>query len=440
MVQAEWNNQKWEISGDKVRPVISLDIETGARTETDSEKDATVFIGRELELVSLVFKTSTMTGGDPAKERKQYDELVGKSAPLYIGTEQIGENDMLLKSADFSNVIMNSDGVILAAEVRLDFIENADPLSDTQIKIIYAGKDISKDVSIAACWVEHYAEGHADILEIHFNDPDKKWDGWAKEGMTGKDIQVEKGNIKTGKMSINSVMPSGSVFVLRAMSTPQSAVNPTSKSWEEVTLEMIAEEIAGRHGLAFEKHDTQEITRAYVRQDNQPDFAFLASRCKMEGAAFLVYDGTLVLYDENARESETPAKVIGIDISTTVFSAEDNTDKAYNLCTVDNGECKGEAKDDDVPGNASLLKQINDKLASDDEAAGIAKGYLRQANKNRRILVIDRDLYSAVCAGSTVKVETKKASSWSGAVYVFRMRQDLVKNKTKMWARRPLKW
>jgi uncharacterized protein len=440
MVQAEWNGQKWEISKEKVRPVSSLEIENTARTKTDSENDVTVFVGRGLELANLTFKTSTMTGGDPAAERAALDKLVGTAAPLYVGEEQIGENDMLLRSAEISNAVLNGEGAIIAAEITLDFVEKANPGSDTGIKIIYSGKNIAGDVSIAACWVEHYAEDHADVLEIRFSDPKKEWDGWAKEGMTGEEIRVEYGNINTGKLYVHSVKPDGAVFVLKAMSIPPTALNPASKSWEEVTLEMIAEEIAGRHGLTFKSFNTKGTKRAYVRQDNQADLVFLSRRCKMEGAAFLVYDGALVLYDEQAREAENPSKVMGLDASTTIFTAEDNTAAAFHSCAVENGECTGTHTDADVPGDAVLLKQIDDKLASDDEALGIAKGYLRQANKWRKILTVERDLFAAVCAGSTVKIETKKASSWAGAVYVFRMRHDLVKNRSKIWARRPLKW
>jgi uncharacterized protein len=440
MLQGEWGALRWEVSPGKVTAVHSLEVGCGARTKTDDEKDCTVFVGRSLETVRLSYRTSVMTGGSPGKELEAAQKLVKTSNPLYIGTEQIGVNNFMLKSVELSEATLNGSGAVVSGTLTLDFIENAAAISDTGIKLTYAGAEFARKVSIAECWIDQYAEDHADTLEIHFNDSEKKWDTWAKEGMAGKEITAEFDTIKTGKMFVHTVKPDGAVYVLKAMSIPPGAMNPTSKSWEKVTLEMIAKEIAGRHGLGFKSFDTKGITRAYVRQNNTPDFSFLSYRCRLEGAAFLVYDGSLILYDEAKRETAKPGKSVSLDGSKTVFSAEDNTARAFKKATVDNGEYVGTYTDAAMTGTAELRQHIDERLASAAEAGGIAQGFLRQKNKYRNIAVLERDILRAVAAGSTVTLTSAKVTSWGGAAYIYRIRHSLLKNRSKIWVRKPLAW
>ena len=186
------------------------------------------------------------------------------------------------------------------------------------MKILYEGVDIYPDVSVHRCYHDMYAEKQSDELLLKLNDTRELWDSWnPKKGDT---IAIEDGAAKTGKMFVESVVPESGIITLRAYSVPQSAKDKRSKSWEKVKFLQLAQEIAGRHGLTLETYGITDQTYDYVEQNNLADFAFFQNRCTLEGAAFLVYDGKLVVYDEAYMESQqpvdtitiTPAKHIGI--------------------------------------------------------------------------------------------------------------------------------
>ena len=99
-------------------------------------------------------------------------------------------------------------------------------------------------------------------------------------------------------MFVESVVPESGIVTLRAYSMPQSVKDKRSKAWEKVKFLQLAQEIAGRHGLTLQTFGITDQTYDYVEQNNLPDFAFFQQRCTLEGAAFLVYDGKLVVYDE----------------------------------------------------------------------------------------------------------------------------------------------
>ena len=181
------------------------------------------------------------------------------------------------------------------------------------MKILYEGVDIYPDISVHRCYHDMYAEKQSDELLLKLNDTRELWDSWnPKKGDT---IAIEDGAAKTGKMFVESVVPESGIITLRAYSIPQSAKDKRSKSWEKVKFLQLAQEIAGRHSLTLETYGITDQTYDYVEQNNLADFAFFQNRCTLEGAAFLVYDGKLVVYDEAYMESQQPVDTITITIT-----------------------------------------------------------------------------------------------------------------------------
>ena len=178
------------------------------------------------------------------------------------------------------------------------------------MKILYEGVDIYPDISVHRCYHDMYAEKQSDELLLKLNDTRELWDSWNPK--KGDSIAIEDGAAKTGKMFVESVVPESGIITLRAYSVPQSAKDKRSKSWEKVKFLQLAQEIAGRHGLTLETYGITDQTYDYVEQNNLADFAFFQNRCTLEGAAFLVYDGKLVVYDEAHMESQQPVDTITI--------------------------------------------------------------------------------------------------------------------------------
>lgn len=202
------------------------------------------------------------------------------------------------------------------------------------MKIIYEGTDIYPEISVHRCYHDMYADKQSDELLLKLNDTRELWDRWSPK--KGDTIAVEDGAAKTGKMFVESVVPESGLITLRAYSAPQSTKGKRSKSWEKVKFLQLIQELAGRHGLTVETYGITDQTYDYVEQNNLPDFAFLQARCTLEGAAFLVYDGKLVVYDEAYMEGQQPVDTITITPAND-FEYRDEGAYAYGSAEAVNG-------------------------------------------------------------------------------------------------------
>ena len=303
------------------------------------------------------------------------------------------------------------------------------------MKILYQGVDIYPDISVHRCYHDMYAEKQSDELLLKLNDTRQLWDTWnPKKGDT---IAIEDGAAKTGKMFVESVVPESGIVTLRAYSMPQSVKGKRSKAWEKVKFLQLAQEIAGRHGLTLQTFGITDRTYDYVEQNNLPDFAFFQQRCTLEGAAFLVYDGKLVVYDEAYMESQTPSDTITITPASD-FQYRDEGANAYGSAEVVNGGLTGTFSAP-AGGDKALHKVIPIRMSDQSEADRFARGLLRDANKAATIGTLwTGSLLRNYAAGSVVTLATEGVKSWDGAAFISRIRHDYVKTRSKLYLRRPL--
>ena len=238
-------------------------------------------------------------------------------------------------------------------------------------------------------------------------------------------------------MFVESVVPESGIITLRAYSVPQSAKDKRSKSWEKVKFLQLAQEIAGRHGLTLETYGITDQTYDYVEQNNLADFAFFQNRCTLEGAAFLVYDGKLVVYDEAYMESQQPVDTITITPAND-FEYRDEGANAYGSAEAVNGGLTGTFA---APsgGDKVLRRILPFRMTDQSEADRFAKGLLRDANKNATVGTLwTGSLLRDYAAGSVVTLATEGVKSWDGTAFISRIRHDYVKTRSKLYLRKPL--
>ena len=306
------------------------------------------------------------------------------------------------------------------------------------MKILYQGKDIYPDVSVNHCWHDMYAGDRPDSLVIRFNDVRRLWDGW--EPKPGDEIAVEEGAAKTGKMFVVSYRPENGFYTLRASALPLTAKEAHVKSWDNVTFSQLANEIAGNHGLTLKTYDLQDSTYEYVQQRNIDDFEFLQRRCELEGAAMVIYDGSVIIYDENSAESKAPTGSIEITEQDD-FSFTDDSDDAFTRAELCNGKYTGKYSADSGGQDRLYRRVISLHASSQSEIDRFAKGILRAENKNAvHCVYYARELLEKYAAGSTVNITTTGAESWNGAFFITHMRNDYVFLTTKVFMRKPLGW
>lgn len=303
------------------------------------------------------------------------------------------------------------------------------------MKVIYQGVDIYPEISVNRCFHDMYAEKQSDELLLKLNDTRQLWDTWSPK--KGDTIAIEDGAAKTGEMFIESVVPESGMITLRAFSMPQSVKDKRSKSWEKVKFLQLAEEIAGRHGLTLETYGITDQLYEYVEQNNLPDFAFFQNRCTLEGAAFLVYNKKLVVYDQAFMESQTPADTITITPASD-FEYRDEGANAYGSAEVVNGGLTGSFSAP-AGGDKALRKVIQVPMSNQSEADRFAKGILRDANKDATVATLwTNKILRDYAAGSVVTLTTEGVKSWDGPAFISRIRHDYVKTRSKLYLRRPL--
>lgn len=302
------------------------------------------------------------------------------------------------------------------------------------IKVVYQGQDITDSVSINKCYHDMHAAGQADTLHLRAGDAANLWDVWGPR--PGDEISVEYGAAKTGKMYVIETAPENGLYNIRATSAPPTAFDPQYKAWAQIRLLQIGEEIAKKHGLMFKSYAVTDHLYPYILQAGESDFAFLHRRSALEGCAFLVYDGTLVMYDEAAMERETPSQTVSIGMDG-VYRYSGGHGLLYGSCALTRGGFTGTF--DAGNGSPRILRPTGDITVSNaDEAARFAKGLLRAANKDRLIGWAKGPVLPGFAAASMATLENSRAPSWDGPVFLYHVRNDYAKGESKLFFRKPL--
>lgn len=167
----------------------------------------------------------------------------------------------------------------------------------------------------------------SDTVSITLLDRKGKWaSGWIprKEDLLKPEILLEnwmtsgeKRTIVCGEFLVDDFEFSGppDKLIINGISSPINTdfkENRCSKTWKDVTLRQVGEEIAGKYGmtLCFEGKD---IKISKMEQSRQPDAEFLKQLAEKYGFALKVYSGRLVLFEWEGYEGKPSKGIIKKD-------------------------------------------------------------------------------------------------------------------------------
>lgn len=302
------------------------------------------------------------------------------------------------------------------------------------IEVKYKGKEISDDVSIIKCYHDMYAEQRTDTLHIIFDDNEHVWDSWGVK--TNDEIEVDYGAIKTGKMFVYSAKPSNGLFEIIATSVPASYNDKRNKAWQKVKLSAMCKEIAGNHGLDFAAYGVDDVLYEYLMQSNEGDFAFLNRRLPLEGCAFLVYDGKLVLYSEKYMESQSAGEEIELDEDTD-YLYDDKSGWMFGSCRIEQGRYVGEYEVSNGSDKVYIPK-LDFSVSSKTDADRYAKNMLRFVNKNAYTGYFYSSIMTGYAPASMATITNERAPSWDGEIFLTHVRNDYAAGQSKIFFRRPI--
>lgn len=302
------------------------------------------------------------------------------------------------------------------------------------IQIYYNGYDITDSVSINRCYHDMYASGRTDTVNLQFADTSNLWDSWAPA--VGDEIEVEYDTISTGAMFVSSVRPENGAFTIMAQAAPMSGFDKQNKAWQKVRLLQIGREIADRNGLDFTSYGVEDRLYSYILQEGEGDFRFLHRIAEREGCAILIYNKTLILYDERYMEEIEPSEVLDLAVDGE-YKFHDRHFNLYGSCTVESGMYTGKYTADN--GSSRVYMAVNvGGIGSNAEAERYAKNLLRAANKGCYCGYIRSLIMPGYSAASMVELQNTSTPSWNGPVFIDHIRNDYKNGQSKIFFRKPL--
>lgn len=272
---------------------------------------------------------------------------------------------------------------------------------------------------------EDVASGSSDRLSINLHNIDRQWiKGWYPK--KGDEVQ---GSIKflnwnkagrdrkifCGHFTLNEIKFSGNPMTasFECMSAPASEAFKTrerNKTWENVIIEEVAKEIAGRYSLSLSY--TGPAIKIKKLEQSENDSAFLYKLCEDYGLSMKVYKKKIIIYDQTQMELKKP--VATLDMHSFIDNSWEVTDSLYGVYTgvrisyKDPGDDKETSiymglKAEDAIGSRTL--KINETIDSVADARLKAAAKVNKSNEGAT--TINGPIWPDVkiCAGVTVKLE-----------------------------------
>lgn len=125
-VMAKWGPMTFEVTPQKITPLTGF--KTAFKLKSDANNDTsgtppTNTRGRELESVQFTVKYAQAAGTTPRSQMGTWRSLIGKVYVLYIGGKAWGAANFQLEAAELTNVVWDSNGNMLEAEVAITLTE-----------------------------------------------------------------------------------------------------------------------------------------------------------------------------------------------------------------------------------------------------------------------------------------------------------------------------
>lgn len=174
------------------------------------------------------------------------------------------------------------------------------------------------------------ASGEADSLDVSIHDRAGKWIGpwfpavgdtlaatikahdWAGEGDTRI---LPCGSFVLDNFSFSGWPTAGTISGVSVPADSSFRETERSKTWENVTVEEIGKEIAGRAGVSLVYDvDGGPIQIKTIEQTEQTDCSFYMGLCNTYGLAMKVYSKKIVVFDREAYKAKGPVAIITPDM------------------------------------------------------------------------------------------------------------------------------
>lgn len=184
----------------------------------------------------------------------------------------------------------------------------------------FNGKNVSTRLSdyLESVSYEDVASGSSDAISIKVQNIDMKWmnqwypsKGDAISGnitfkdwnTDGKDIRLNCGSFVLDEVKFAGGPLSATIGGLAIPANESFKTRERTKTWKNVTIQKMEQEIAGRYNLQA-SYSGPKITIASIEQSDKNDSAFLYEVCKKYGLSMKVFCNKIVVYDQTEQEKK----------------------------------------------------------------------------------------------------------------------------------------
>jgi hypothetical protein len=290
------------------------------------------------------------------------------------------------------------------------------------------------DQSVRSCKYKDFAGGHADVLQIVFNDTFDLWRTWDLN--KNDPIRAVKNKVDSGTMYVSNISISNGAYTIKALSTPAKALGEKSSIKERIKLTEICKDISNELGFELQTYEINDYLYEYVERVNQNPVSHLESILMREGYLQKIYNNKLIVYSERVLERVNPS--INLEIEDFITDPELSTSDTNlvsvveNLYNHENGFIKNKVSSEL---NGKKLN-LNMPVSSIGEGERFCNSIMRYYNKYEYTGSgqIEND---NITAGTTINL-VGNFSSWSGINFVYEVTHDLISGKKYIKFRKPI--
>lgn len=292
------------------------------------------------------------------------------------------------------------------------------------MKCIYEGKDITNDISIRSAKVIDRAGEKLDCIELEVNDHESEWSAWKPD--KNHQVSIEEGGFSSGVMYVHSIKQLKDAIKMICLPIKDEDKEKYTKSWEDVTLMELLNEIANKHSLKLKTYNLVNHRYKFVNQIEQSDFIFLHKRCVLEGYVMKITDNCLVVYDELWMETQEPI-IIQRDEVIGNFDYKTYATQVYGSAKL------GDYIFDD-PNHRGPTLLVDAVASSIGEAERFTKNSLRAINKYENKMQFSIKFNPGIAAGCMI--ETKGFGIADNLYYAYVVEQSPTTDQTVLTLRK----
>ncbi len=270
-------------------------------------------------------------------------------------------------------------------------------------KVIIAGTDVTKDLSpfLEGVTYEDVLSGETDTVELELDDRFKRFIGaWFPQRSDTLEVELIRENwqgdgreeaLPLGLFELDEVennFPPYTAKIKGNSCSSNSALRQVdeSKSWENVKLRQIAQDIADAAGVEL-FYDAEDVEIKRAERSEVSSLSFLKKLCADNGLALKAADGKIIIFDEERYEQQEPVATLDCELSGVKnFRATATLTEIYRKCEVvykhGQKDEQIQATFEDKTKTSGKVLKVNQKVETQAEAEKLARKKLREKNKD----------------------------------------------------------